>query len=56
MEIINNNSINEECEDNIIEANNQIEINKMIKSQPFKKAIESTILSMKKLFQSGKQL
>ena len=50
MEIINSNSSDEECEDYIIEANNQLEINKIVKSQPFKKEIESTILSMKNLF------
>ena len=41
------NSSDEECEGNIIEANNQLEINKLVISLPFKKAFESTILSMK---------
>jgi hypothetical protein len=44
----------EECNENIIEENNKITIDKIVKSKPFKVANESTIISMKNIFQSGK--
>ena len=48
------NTSDEECNENIIEENNKITIDKIVKSKPFKVAIESKILSMKNLFQSSK--
>ena len=48
------NTSDEECNENIIEENNKITIDKIVKSKPFKVAIEPTIISMKNLFQSGK--
>ena len=44
----------EECNENIIEENNKITIDKIVKSKSFKVANESTIISMKNIFQSSK--
>ena len=47
-------SSDEEWNEKIIKENNRISIDNILNSEPFKLAIQSTILSMKNLFQSGK--
>ena len=47
-------SSDEEWNEKIIKENNRISIDNKLNSEPFKLAIQSTILSMKNLFQSGK--